>query len=100
MDLLLYPPEQRMAWSLVLFLHGSGERGDNLELGKSAVDPSASPAASGFPSACVSPPCPWENWWDATQLTALLDEIVRTHKIDEDRVYATPSSGQVGHASH
>lgn len=92
MGYLLYLPEdyeQQESWPLVLFLHGAGERGDDLEKVKVHGPPKLIAAGKQFPFVCVSPQCPEDSWWDATQLLALLDEIVRTHKIDEDRIYIT-----------
>jgi predicted peptidase len=92
MGYLLYLPEdyeQQESWPLVLFLHGAGERGDDLEKVKVHGPPKLIAAGKQFPFVCVSPQCPEDSWWDATQLLALLDEIVRTHKIDEDRIYVT-----------
>ena len=42
MDYLLYLPkdyDEKDSWPLVLFLHGAGERGDNLELVKKHTSP-------------------------------------------------------------
>jgi predicted peptidase len=89
---LLYLPEdyeQQESWPLVLFLHGAGERGDDLEKVKVHGPPKLIAAGKQFPFVCVSPQCPEDSWWDATQLLALLDEIVRTHKINENRIYVT-----------
>jgi predicted peptidase len=92
MGYLLYLPEayeQQQSWPLVLFLHGAGERGDDLEKVEIHGPPKLIAAGKHFPFVCVSPQCPEDSWWDATQLLALLDEVVRTHKIDEDRIYVT-----------
>lgn len=92
MGYLLYLPEeyeQQESWPLVLFLHGAGERGDDLEKVKVHGPPKLIAAGKSFPFVCVSPQCREDSWWDATQLLALLDEIVRTHNIDEDRIYVT-----------
>jgi predicted peptidase len=92
MGYLLYLPEdyeQQESWPLVLFLHGAGERGDDLEKVKVHGPPKLIAAGKSFPFVCVSPQCPEDSWWDATQLLALVDEIVRMHEIDEHRIYVT-----------
>ena len=47
--------------------------------------------ASGekLPFIVVSPQCPKDRWWNAVELTALLDEIVEKHNVDESRIYVT-----------
>ena len=42
-----------------------------------------------FPFIVVSPQCPKDVWWEPIELTALLDHMIKTHKIDEDRIYVT-----------
>lgn len=89
---LLYLPqdyETKEAWPLVLFLHGSGERGDNLELVKKHGPPKLVAEGKEFPFVLVSPQCPAFQDWQPVELSALLDEIVEKQKIDNDRIYVT-----------
>jgi predicted peptidase len=92
LDYLLYLPkdyQQKQSWPLLLFLHGAGERGDDPELVKVHGPPKLIAAGEQFPFIIVSPQCPKDQWWQAVELTALLDEIVEKHKVDEDRIYVT-----------
>lgn len=92
MDYLLYLPqdyEQRESWPLLLFLHGAGERGDDLELVKKHGPPKRIAEGKDFPFVVVSPQCPKERWWEPVELVALLDEIVEGYKIDEERISVT-----------
>lgn len=92
LNYLLYLPKeytQQESWPLVLFLHGAGERGDDLELVKVHGPPKLIAAGKDFPFIVVSPQCPKDQWWQAVELTALLDEIVEKHKVDQDRIYVT-----------
>jgi predicted peptidase len=92
MDYLLYLPadyEEQESWPLLLFLHGKGERGDDLELVKKHGPPKLIAEGRDFPFIVVCPQCPADQWWESIELVALLDEITRTHKVDEDRVYVT-----------
>ena len=95
---LLYLPEgyetSTQKWPLMLFLHGAGERGDDL----SKVEVHGPPKLIAqehkqFPFVIVSPQCPEDAWWsDGPQiqtLNALLDDIVSRYRIDEDRIYVT-----------
>lgn len=95
---LLYLPADyetsQEKWPLLLFLHGAGERGDDLS--KVEVHGPPKLAASGemaFPFVIVSPQCPEGEWWSngaqIETLSVLLDHIVDTCRIDEDRIYVT-----------
>ncbi len=46
------------AWPTMLFLHGAGERGDNLDLVKVHGPPKLAEADPGFPFIVISPQCP------------------------------------------
>lgn len=92
MDYLLYLPEgyeEKESWPLVLFLHGAGERGDDLELVKKHGPPKLISQGKQFPFIVVSPQCRPGVWWEPTELTALLDQVVKEHKVDKDRVCVT-----------
>lgn len=90
---LLYLPQayadDEKKWPLILFLHGAGERGDDLELVKQHGPPKIVVARDDFPFVVVSPQCPVDRWWDTEVLSALLDDVVAQHRIDEDRIYLT-----------
>jgi predicted peptidase len=92
MKYLLYLPkdyDRKESWPLLLFLHGAGERGDNLDLVKVHGPPKLIGAGKDFPFIVVSPQCPNGRWWEPLELAALLDEIVEKHKVDQDRIYVT-----------
>ncbi len=75
---------------LMLFLHGAGERGDNqLDLVKIHGPPKMIARGKRFPCVVVSPQCPPNQWWDAAELSALLDHIEANYKIDKQRIYVT-----------
>src|SRR5687767_11935746 len=64
---LVYLPKDydtQAAWPLVLFLHGAGERGDDLEKVKVHGPPKLIAAGKEFPFVCVSPQCPKDMWWE------------------------------------
>ena len=89
---LLYLPKdyaQKDSWPLVLFLHGSGERGDNLERVKIHGPPKLIAAGKEFPFIVVSPQCPEHRGWELLELTALVDEMIEKYKVDRDRIYVT-----------
>lgn len=89
---LLYLPkdyDQKNLWPVLLFLHGIGERGDNLDLVKKHGPPKLIAGGKQFPFIVVSPQCPNGHWWETAELTALLDEIAARYKVDQDRTYLT-----------
>ena len=92
LDYLLYlPPEYAQddqEWPLLLFLHGAGESGDDLETVKVHGPPKLIAAGQDFPFVVVSPQSPHFGW-DVLALHTLLDEITTRYRIDEDRVYVT-----------
>ncbi|MBM4033716.1 MAG: phospholipase [Planctomycetes bacterium] len=90
---LLYLPKGyekgRKRWPLLLFLHGAGERGKDLELVKKHGPPRLIAEGHDFPFIVVSPQCPANQWWSNDVLAALLDDIVANCRVDERRVYLT-----------
>ncbi len=94
LDYLLYLPpaytkDITRKWPLLLFLHGAGERGTDLERVKIHGPPKLVETGKDFPFIIVSPQCPEDQWWDLTALTHLLDEIQSEHRVDPDRIYLT-----------
>ena len=90
--LLYLPPEYDSGdkeWPLLLFLHGAGERGDDLELVKVHGPPKMIAQGRDFPFVVISPQCPEDIWWSIETLHALINEVVETHRIDKSRIYVT-----------
>src|SRR5436309_2173824 len=69
-----YTPKSEKRWPLILFLHGSGERGT--DIWKVATHgPTKNLAKDGeFPFIVVSPQCQEGRFWSNDTLLALLDE--------------------------
>ena len=76
-------------WPMILFLHGAGERGDNLEAVKVHGPPKICERDADFPFVVVSPQCPSDQAWSNDALNALLDHVLATLAIDPKRVYLT-----------
>lgn len=95
LDYLLYLPgdyaDADEPWPLTLFLHGAGERGDDLDLVAKHGPPRLIREGREFPFIVASPQCPADLWWPAEleALSALLDELVMDLNVDRDRVYLT-----------
>jgi predicted peptidase len=88
-----YDPNGTRRWPLLLFLHGAGERGDDLELVKKHGIPKILEAGTvaDFPFIAISPQCPTDSWWNmqVDALSALLDEMEKTLLVDSERIYVT-----------
>jgi predicted peptidase len=76
---------------LVLFLHGAGERGDDLDRVAVHGPPKQVAAGQQLPFVLAAPQCPTDSWWTWQEetLAALLDELLSSHPVDPDRVYLT-----------
>lgn len=97
LNYLLYLPGDYSSSSkefpLIIFLHGAGERGDDLELVKAHGIPKIVEHQNDFPFVTVSPQCPIDRWWVdpwlIEALNALLDEVIAKYQVDKSRVYIT-----------
>jgi predicted peptidase len=93
LNYLLYLPEgydsdTSKRWPLMLFLHGAGESGNDLSKVKLHGPPKIVESKKDFPFIVVSPQSPGRGWNPDT-LNALLDDLVKNHRVDPDRVYLT-----------
>ncbi len=94
---ILYLPteyeETDRSFPLVLFLHGAGERGDDLEKIKLHGIPKLISEGRTFPFICIAPQCPNEGYWDmpeyVSSLISLTREVEREHRVDSNRIYGT-----------
>lgn len=91
---LLHRPRDHAAregWPLVLFLHGSGERGDDLSLVAREGLPRRLADGLDLPAVVLAPQCPqghvWAQHFDA--LMALLERVVEAERVDPERVVVT-----------
>lgn len=76
---------------LVLFLHGAGERGTDLDAVARHGIMKHVGLGKEYPFVCIAPQCPNEKYWGCftESLLEFLDEMTATLKIDTDRVYIT-----------
>jgi predicted peptidase len=93
-DYLLYLPkgyasEATRRWPLILFLHGAGERGSDLSKVAVHGPPKVAPTMADFPFIVVSPQCPEGQVWSQEVLLGLLDHVMKTCRVDSERVYLT-----------
>jgi predicted peptidase len=78
-------------YPLILFLHGAGERGDDINDVKKHGIPKIAGTQEDFQFIAVSPQCAARSWWtnEVEALEALLADVIATHNVDESRVYLT-----------
>jgi predicted peptidase len=76
-------------WPLMLFLHGAGERGEDLQLVKRHGVAKIVEEQPAFPLLVVSPQCPPTEAWAPEPLLALLDDIEQHYDVDPERLYVT-----------
>lgn len=74
---------------LIVFLHGSGERGNDLEKVKAWGPPAMVEKNPDFPFIVVSPQCPDGQWWNTYLLKKMLDDVLANYNVDKSRVYLT-----------
>ncbi|MGI8601730.1 MAG: prolyl oligopeptidase family serine peptidase [Verrucomicrobiales bacterium] len=75
---------------LMLFLHGAGERGDDLKLVKKHGPPRLVEANKDLqPFILISPQCPKERSWNIDQLKELVDALAEKYRADKSRLYIT-----------
>lgn len=84
-----YNPKTGQRWPLLLFLHGSGERGTNVQ--NVAIHGPLSMVKKGkeFPFIIVAPQCPEGQDWANEPLLKLLDRVTRKYAVDTNRLYLT-----------
>lgn len=76
-------------WPLLLFLHGAGERGNDLEMLKTHGPPKLVEKGKEFPFLVLSPQCSIGLCWTNQYLDKLLTDIVEQYRIDTERIYIT-----------
>jgi predicted peptidase len=95
LDYLLYLPKDydqngSKKWPLILFLHGAGERGDNVQFVK-IWGPANIVEQKDLPFIVLSPQCPSDKSWVNLlyPVKKLLDEITIKYHVDLSRIYLT-----------
>jgi pimeloyl-ACP methyl ester carboxylesterase len=91
---LIYLPEDygkdnSIKWPVMLFLHGAGEIGNNLERVKANGPPKLVAEGEEFPFILVSPQLSYFEFWNPDQIVCLLKKIIAKYNVDEERIYLT-----------
>ncbi|WP_447763167.1 carboxylesterase family protein [Sphingopyxis panaciterrae] len=93
-----YSADKAKRFPLLIFLQGSGERGDDIGKVKVHGPPKIADRDPAFPFLTVSPLLGTDQDWDIAKLDRLVDHIAKTYRIDPGRTYLTGLS-RGGHAS-
>ena len=86
--ILQLPTNQKEKFPLIIFLHGSGERGTDVTLVKNH-SPFTYQNLIKSPVAILAPQCPSDVWWDTTAVYELINETISKYNIDKSRIYLT-----------
>lgn len=91
MNYWLYRPAGDAPPPVMLFLHGSGERGTDADLVLKHGLPRLIHEGKDFPFLVVSPQCPSDVWWHdvADTVMALFDHALASETVDSKRIYLT-----------
>jgi predicted peptidase len=91
MNYLLYQPENINGEApLLVFLHGGGEGGNNIEKVKKHGPPKLIEEGREFPFYVLSPQNPYEKgFWDDQAVMKLVNKIIEKYPIDTNRIYLT-----------
>ena len=84
--------DERKKYPLVIFLHGAGERGDDLDLAcKHGFMKHVRESGKEYPFIYIAPQCPCDKYWGCytESLLAFLDFICETLPIDQSKIYLT-----------
>lgn len=88
-----YTVDDDRLWPLILFLHGAGERGSDLEKIRKHGIPKIIDDKPDFPFVAISPQCPADDWWTmdfiVECLVGLLNTVQSNYRIDQARIYLT-----------
>lgn len=94
LNYLVYLPQsynRNKKWPLILSLHGSGERGNNIDDVRKWGIHKILKENDNFPFVVVSPQCPAGEIWEMqfNTLKDLLNEMENNYTINHERIYLT-----------
>ncbi|MEO6231891.1 MAG: prolyl oligopeptidase family serine peptidase [Ferruginibacter sp.] len=84
-----YASDTTKKWPLLIFLHGSGERGTDIEKVKTHGPPKLIAKGKKFPFIVVSPQAVLPYSWEPENLFHLLNFIKENYQVDREKIYLT-----------
>jgi predicted peptidase len=94
LDYLVYLPadydkDKAKQWTLVVFLHGAGERGSDVQVVRKTGLTQTIEQRGAIPYLMVAPQCPANAWWNVGTLDKFLDQVLADYRVDKKRVVLT-----------
>ncbi|MGD2122938.1 MAG: prolyl oligopeptidase family serine peptidase [Gemmatimonadota bacterium] len=91
MEYLIYLPSEYEAsaeeWPLMIYLHGGGLAGIELERMESFMNAWVLPSIEDLSLILLAPVLPGDGPWRSDDLATLLDQVSANYQVDQDRVY-------------
>jgi predicted peptidase len=84
-----YDKQSEKRWPLMLFLHGSGERGSDVQLVAKHGPFKLVREGHEFPFIIIAPQCPEKQRWQVEPLMQLVAEAEKKFRVDPTRIYVT-----------
>ncbi|MEO0571053.1 MAG: PHB depolymerase family esterase [Bacteroidota bacterium] len=85
-----YFSQEDQDFGLLLFLHGGGEAGQELNELKKNGPPKMMADGYPFPFLVLAPQNPHKKkWWNIQAVNQLVDVVVENNRVDKDRIYLT-----------
>ena len=86
-----YEENSDKKFPLLLFLHGMGERGNDLSMLYTNGIPKLIAEGTKFPFITVMPQCPETSFWteESKSLKKLIDDLIENYNVDKNRIYIT-----------
>jgi len=91
LNYLLYLPsdyQEEQRCPLLVFLHGDGAQKD-INMIREYGPPGLIEEGRNFPFICLAPQLPGDVHWNPDALYALVQEVIKTYSVDENRIYLT-----------
>ena len=81
--------DEKTGWPLLVFLHGYGQSGDDLQIVRENGPPKLFGEGKQFPFVLASPQCPTGFYWRGNVVIGLIDHLIENYSIDPNRIYLT-----------
>jgi len=90
---LLYLPAEygkdERQWPLLVFLHGSGERGSDVNAVARNGPPKLAATGRVLPFILASPQCPERVEWYGPEVDEFVEQLAQRYRVDRKRIYLT-----------
>lgn len=92
-----YDPKTENLWPVIVFLHGQGEWGDDLNILKKRGIPQYLNEGHKIPAIVIAPQSPQNQTWHPLFINAVMEDAAKRYHFDNSRIYLTGlSMGGIG----